>query len=238
MKKKLLIICLMLVTVISLSGCTKEKEKKKESGETNSFGEYTGIYQLGDTVLKVVHIGDKAAFIMSEELEEVGNYNESIVEIKDNKAVGIDVELEFSKDSITVNDLSNLFENGEYKKISEYSIDDILEDYLSIEEYKDSEYNNAYELKDKMVYVVQLNNDSIRVKTTTDEYGMNLDMEKEGNNHFHKDLFDEKYDVTFNGDKLVLKVESEDDNVTAIAGTYTKKEHLSKEDIVSNFVIE
>ena len=232
MKKKLLLIGLLLVTVITLSGCTKEKEYK-------TLGELTGIYKLDNISVKLVHIGEDVSYIIEEETEEGGSFYQGFSSLDyNNIATSMDIELKISKEKILLDDNSNTFKNGEYKRTSDYEADNIINDFLGIETYKESSVNGKYILNDNIAYLVETSDSSLRLRIVNNRYNVSLDLTKDENGHYIIEMFEDKYDLIIDKDKFELKIDSEDEDVKSNEGTYKKSKDINKIEIIKYFAFE
>jgi len=230
MKKKFLLIGILFISIITFSGCNKE---------VNKLGDFAGIYKLDNTEIKLVHIGEDVAYIIETTGDEVGSFYQGYSKLDyNNIATSMDVELRISKEKIILDDNSNTYKNGDYERIDDYKEDDILKDFLLMDEYKESSYNGKYKLDDKILYLVQVSDTVMRMKIVNERYNVNFDLVKEEDNHYSVELFEEKYDLVIDKDKLELKIDSEDEDVKSNEGTYKKENSFIKADIIKYFVFE
>ena len=142
------------------------------------------------------------------------------------------LEISLSEDgkSISLSDTSrdSNFKNGKYEKISEYTLDNYYTDKYGDEKYLSSQLSGVYEKEDRTMYLLQLNEETVRVYSDGGSNGI-IDMEFSiQGNKLVEEFFDDIYEITFGDDKITFSGSETYD------GEYKKAGELTKEIVVNN----
>ena len=235
MKKKILLILLLFVTVFTLSGCTKEE--KKYEGE-NAFDNYTGIFRNGNSQIKIINIDETIKFRYKKDVsDDLSTEHTDSGYLEENKIGTDEYEMEFSKDSIKIKVKSKDFEMvaGEYKRYANYSAEEIYKDILDVDFVKDGKYNTLYTFGDNKLYVVDVDSKTIRIKAISEGADVSINLEKESDDKYSTDFFGTKYEITFKDDTATLFNDSKDENDLTLNGTYKKESSISIKDAIKVF---
>ena len=224
--KKIILGIMIIISCFIMTGCnTKTKEGNKE------FGKYTGIYKLKNVEFKIAHYKNTLLITVNKNKTV---YSSTSVVIDGTKFEDLDCKFELVKNGLKVTTKNKDIPNGTYKRIDEYSTKEIYKDYVGDISLLDKT-NGEYERDGIKLYIVQTNEETLRVATATKEEGINIDLTKESDNHFSTDFFDDKYDLKIDGNKLELKLESKEEKSNTLTGTYTKKSKLNATKVIKVF---
>lgn len=139
MKKIILgiIIVVMCFVVVGCESTTIEGNKE--------FGEYTGIYKLKNMELKIVHHKNTILLMMNKDGE---SYGSTVVYLDGNKFTDLNCEFELKKDLVNIKSNQKDIPNGDYQRISEYTIEEIYKEYIGdisyIEKINFKKYDRIY----------------------------------------------------------------------------------------------
>ena len=205
---------------------------------------YDGVYELEDKYIKVLK---KVETDSNEEklLIKINDRYNGTLEKKGNKWEEAwneyIIEFEFNENELTVTynretlESYDYFKNGTYKKTKEYTAKEYFEDNIGDSKLFNSKYNGIYELNERIIYLYQSREDTVTIykkgksknahgNVITNRTGYKID-----NQNDNKLSKNENEYVIFNGHTIELYSNELKDFV----GTYSKKEELTFEKVVS-----
>ena len=236
MKKKTLLITLLFLCIFSLVGCTKKREAEDPKNIKTELGKYTAIYTLNGTEIKIVH-NDDMIYLMIIYGDEIFNNANGILE--DNRMETDLFNIDFYDDYLKLEVLSedlNGIKGGEYKKTYTYSIDEIFKDYIGDDSILSAKLTGKYVNGDNAFYVLEKNNNEMRVGYKSDKEQIDLILNKEKDNVYQTNLGDDPNIFTFNGNIVEVDMISFGEK-SELNGKYTKtNDKLTKLDIIKLFI--
>lgn len=231
MKRKYLLgIIIVLCLCFTLVGCKGNNKNHKNE----SFGDYTGVYQLGGVEIKVVHYDKKVLILVNKDGKLYGNTSLSF---EGNTINVFDSKFEFLNQSLKISSNIDDITSGEYKK-SVYSTDDIYKDYIGEISLLNSNYNGVYKDGKHEVFTVQINDNAILLFNRNGDVRTNLTIDKQEDDHFAVENFEDSFDLKYQKDTLELKVESQIASTKALTGKYTRKSKMSAEEVIQVFAFD
>ena len=228
--KKYIIGLLTIIMCFTLVGCINTKTTKGNK----DFGEYTGIYELGKVKFKLAQYKNTVLITITKNNELYGNT--SLI-IENNKIKDIDYDFELEKNQIKIKSKNKDVQSGTYKRIDSYSTKEIYKDYIGDISLLDKN-SGIYKKDNNILYIIQSNENTLRIANYTEEESTNIELNKESNNHFTTDFFEDKYDVKINKETLELKLESESKKGEILTGTYKKESKINATDAIKIFVFD
>ena len=235
MKKKVVIIIgiILIISILGIIFIPKifVKEEKKEM-VNKSYGIYNGIYKYKNNEFRIFHKDDTISYKVFKDGDPMG-YDSSIIE--NNKLKINEYTFEFNKNSLKVKSKIKTIPSGTYKKDSGYSTNQIYKDYIGDVSLYNNKYNGLYENDTYSIYTVQIQDNELRIKYSTDEETVTINLYKIANDIFTIDFFGDLYDITYTKDELVINIKNSDGTKKEISGKYQRKEKLSKEEIINQF---
>lgn len=232
--KKILIIMLIL-SILVITGCEKEKKDKKEDIKV-SINSFDGVYKNGKNKLYIVATkDDELEYYVIDELD---NKNYGVLEYKDNVGTDTfeeDITMKLDNDNNIVVSTSkdSNFKSGTYKKSGEYNLDKYFEESYGKEEIYNNKYNGEYTNEDGTIYMYQPKDKAMifLVRFGEDETSCEAEVDKKG--IITCEIIDSKYTLKLDGDKLTYSKESkEEGNYKKV---FNKKGTLDKKKIINIF---
>lgn len=232
--KKIVIIIIGIIAIIAIGvGIILGMPQNLKAVEGNSdFGEYTGIYKLNNTEIKILHEDDTIDYKVYKDNDLYGNGSDTI---KSNKIKIDDFTFEFGKNKMNVKSKNKNVSSGVYKRVDEYKTDNIYNDYVGDVALYNNNLAGVYENETYKIYIVVIDKNAIRMKYNTLDEGVNILVPKTNANSYEMDLFNTRYTINFKDNSLTLEVNSDDENSKVVNGTYTKTTTLSKVETIKEF---
>lgn len=237
MKKK----ALALVVVIAVIGIgaiiigsnylAQNKEENKDLKNTD-FDKYTGIYEYKNNTIKVFHNNNKLKFY-------IYNKNNTQVEnssgiLDGNKVNNKKYAISFTNTSLKLNSKNKDIPSGVYEKTKKYETDDIYKDFIGDIELIDK-YSGHYQKDEITLDTILINNESLKIYYKKQKNVVSITLNKVDNNKYQNKVFDNTYEITFDDNSVQLTITDKDKNIKEESGKYTKKNTLSKVDIIKEF---
>ena len=235
MKKKILLTLFVFVAVFALTGCTNEE--KKYTGE-NAFDNYTGIFRNGNAQIKLVNVDEGVKFKYKKNVnDEMSSVYNDINFLEGNKIGNEEYEMEFSKDSIkvTVKAKDTGIVEGEYKRYANYTAEEIFIDNHGFDFVKDGKFNNLYTFDNNKLYVVDVDEKTVRAMAISDSAQLTINFVSKGDNKYAADLYGTEYNIVFNDDTVELTTNSDNEDDKTLVGTYKKESSLTIKDAIKAF---
>ena len=208
-KKQIIIISIILViivlSIILISKCFFKEEKKEMINK--SYGKYNGIYKYKNNEFRIFHKDDTIAYKVFKDGDPMG-YDSSVIE--SNKLKINEYTFEFNKNSLKVKSKIKAIPSGTYKKDSGYSTNQIYKDYIGDVSLYNKKYKGLYENDKYSIYTVQIQDNELRIKYSTDEETVTINLYKIANDIFTIDFFGDLYDITYVKDELVINIKNKD----------------------------
>ena len=235
MKKKILLTLFVFVAIFALTGCTNEE--KKYTGE-NAFDNYTGIFRNGNAQIKLVNVDEGVKFKYKKNVnDEMSSVYNDMNFLEGNKIGNEEYEMEFSKDSIkvTVKAKDTGIVEGEYKRYANYTAEEIFIDNHGFDFVKDGKFNNLYTFDNNKLYVVDVDEKTVRAMAISDSAQLTINFVSKGDNKYAADLHGTEYNIVFNDDTVELTTNSDNEDDKTLVGTYKKESSLTIKDAIKAF---
>lgn len=228
--KKILLGVIVIIMSFILVGCSNLKTVEGNK----SFGKYTGIYKLGNNEISMVQLKEKILVLFYKDKELCGN---TTWFVENNKVDDSEYKVEFKNNALKITSDNQALANGEYKRVKPYTTKEIYKDYIGdISLLKDN--SGKYESDNKTMYIIKTNEDTVKFATYHNEMIMNIELNKDKDNSFKSDLFEEKYYMNINGNSFDLVVDTNDEDLKKLSGKYTKTADIKIEDVIKIFAFD
>ena len=206
------------------------------NNSTTGISTYNGVYKLDNATLKLYAVSDSSVAYSCTSGFSSASGSFDYADGKLNYSFFDDVYSAHLDDNknLVLESTSDIMKSGTYTKSSDYSEDDYYKDNYGNLSLLDNEFNGKYTLNSDYINAYQPKEGYVKVSGLLGESGnIEFDLEKDGDKYV-TELFDDYYELTFNGDSLHVVVK-ENGSVT-YDNTLTRTGKLTKKDIISNFM--
>lgn len=237
MKKICLFLLLSGVILLGCFGCGK-KSAPINVEKTDLKSDFNGVYKNGDITLKV-HAKTKNELIYFAETDEGSASGYLELNGSEAKYDFFDEVITFKMDGknlIISNNRDNaLLTSGTYIRESDYSVDDLYTEHYGDLKLIDNKYNGLFTNNDDYIYTYQKSDNQIGVFAFVTNGSTNCNFTLKKDNSASCDIFDTKYEITFDGNKITYEVIDSEDSSNNYKGTFKKERSFTKEEIIGTF---
>jgi len=231
MKKIIKTLVVVFIGLFSLTGCV-------DNNTNINITDYNGIYKKNKNIMHIMAISDEQLNYYV--IDELGNKNYGTLYYNSGTAKNDDfdekITIKLKKQNIIMKteNISN-FKGGTYKKISDLTIDEYYEDNYGKNEYYGNEYTGKYTNNDGTIYIYEPTKKYVSFIAKVNDYTTSCEINIEEEKELVCEMFDEKYTVKLDGDKLsyIVVTNDEDKNYQGIFNKDSNK--LTKKEIINVF---
>ncbi len=175
----------------------KKDEKKEENPKDTSYSKYNGVYANGDKELKLFYDGERFRYIIA---ESTSGY----LELKEDKWIsdmfGGKVIVTINDDTAEYVDEAEPENNGTYKKVREYTLEDYFNNGRGNTKYFDTKFNGHYKTDTAEMYTYQLDEEKVRVIIITEKSNLDIEFDIKEDGSLYDSFFDDIYVITFDAE--------------------------------------
>ena len=100
---------------------------------------------------------------------------------------------------------------------------------------KDGKFNNLYTFDNNKLYVVDVDEKTVRAMAISDSAQLTINFVSKGDNKYAADLYGTEYNIVFNDDTVELTTNSDNEDDKTLVGTYKKESSLTIKDAIKAF---
>ena len=197
----------------------RDKKDRGDDLEDEELAKTNGIYKNGDKSVKIYPLKNGSVFYYVDDtsygfVEVDGNFLED-------ESFGETISFEVKDNEINAKFSEYPELDGTYKKETDYTEKDLINDVYGDYDLFINKYNGHYTKNNDDLYLYQLDEDTVRViilsQDSFSSFDLEFDIVKEDN--FYTDFFEDSFSIDYKGDTLTFNSVGEDHSHD---GTYTK----------------